>query len=59
MLFIAYVKVALFQGYGGIKEVLPCPFLCTMWSIFMSRKKYSKAFKLRLLKKHNETGISY
>lgn len=38
---------------------LPCPFLCTMWSIFMSRKKYSKAFKLRLLKKHNETGISY
>lgn len=25
----------------------------------MSRKKYSKAFKLRLLKKHNETGISY
>ena len=40
-------------------EALPCPFLCTMWSIFMSRKKYSKAFKLRLLKKHNETGISY
>lgn len=24
-----------------------------------NEKKYSKAFKLRLLKKHNETGISY
>ena len=25
----------------------------------MSRKKYSKEFKLKLLKEHNEKGISY
>ena len=25
----------------------------------MSRKKYSKEFKLKLLKEHNEEGISY
>lgn len=25
----------------------------------MSKKKYSKEFKLKLLKEHNEKGISY
>ena len=30
-----------------------------MRSIFMSRKKFSKEFKLKLLKEHDENGISY
>ena len=30
-----------------------------MGSIFMSRKKYSKEFKLQLINEHMENGISY
>ena len=35
------------------------PKIYHMRSIFMSRKKFSKEFKLKLLKEHDENGISY